>query len=150
MIQDDDNIVLGKADGLVDQVILDAFERSYVNGKDEAKPNPYREITGLFRVVFSSPLLVVPPRGDHWGDHYYIRDHVISVAFYEYEYERMMNKDPLVHAGVRDDGSEILERPVVWKTKNNFALKLRQFGANIQWMNDVEYGLEAIYDDTGQ
>ena len=145
MIQDDDDIVMSKTDRLVDQIILDAFNHSYVNRNSDDK---YFEVTGLFRVIFSEPILVVPKGGDH----YYINDHVISVKFYKYEYEEMIKdtEEQLVCVGVRDDGSVIKEERLVWKTKNNLALKLREFGANIQWMDSVEYGLESIYDDTGQ
>lgn len=145
MIQDDDDIVMSKTDRLVDQIILDAFNHSYVNRNSDDK---YFEVTGLFRVIFSEPILVVPPGGDH----YYINDHVISVKFYKYEYEEMIKdtEEQLVCVGVRDDGSVIKEERLVWKTKNNLALKLREFGANVQWMDSVEYGLKAIYDDTGQ
>lgn len=145
MIQDDDDIVMSKTDRLVDQIILDAFNHSYVNRNSDDK---YFEVTGLFRVIFSEPILVVPKGGDH----YYINDYVISVKFYKYEYEEMIKdtEEQLVCVGVRDDGSVIKEERLVWKTKNNLALKLREFGTNIQWMDSVEYGLEAIYDDTGQ
>lgn len=132
MILDTDNEILEVVGDTNKLVIETVFRNSYESSTSHDK---FSVVDGKFNLVFEQPMKLISLEY-----HTYLQDVTISVRFYRYEYERMLKEGEVI-AGRDMEGKLIHETKLVWKTINNFNIKLREMGFTVGDIRDLNYKL---------